>query len=79
MWVMSHALHDFEPASWDRRMGCICVPDGDDSIFLTPDNEGRHLGGQIQLVDRTHGLTARVNHRAQRAQKRTTRLDVPKR
>jgi hypothetical protein len=53
---MAGAGEDFEPAAGDELMGAMTVPDGEDPIALSPEDQQRHLRGQVQPVGRLHAL-----------------------
>ena len=76
---MADAGEHLEPASWTGFVQGVAVLDGDDPVLVAPDDQHRQVGRQVQPIERTHRLSAVVDHRAQRPQERLARLRIGQR
>ncbi len=62
---MAGVGQDLETAAEHGRMGVAPVLDRDHRIALAPDDQGRHLLGEVESIAGADPLADRVNHRTQ--------------
>ena len=58
---VSGAFEDLEPASRDRLVGRTALLDGDDSVFVAPDDQRRDFGREVEPVGRAHALAGDID------------------
>ena len=58
-------LEDLQPAAWHGLLGGVRVVDGQYGVALAPDDQGRHVLGEVEAVACVYKLTTRPYDPAQ--------------
>jgi len=61
---MPRLLEQLEPTARQGSRGAVRVLDGDDPVARAPDDEGGHVGSEVEAVTRIDPLAARARDRA---------------
>jgi AcrR family transcriptional regulator len=72
-------LEDLEAGAGHGLLGGVSVVDGQDRVPLPPNDQGRHVLGQVEAVARVHELSAGSDDSAQGAEERCACLTIGER
>jgi ketosteroid isomerase-like protein len=72
--IVAYSGKDLESASGHCLVGSMCVRNGDQGIFLAPDDHRRQLGGEIESVIGAYALTSEVDQASHGLEERPASL-----